>query len=91
VNYKLDYKQKLALQKKFVKKSTKKVKKIQFFFCKCAYNVRMDKRTAIELAGGVLALAKLLGVSRPAIYQWKNEVPKMRVFQLKTLRPEWFS
>jgi len=51
----------------------------------------MEKRTAIELAGGVLALAKLLGVSRPAIYQWKNEVPKMRVFQLKTLRPQWFS
>jgi hypothetical protein len=74
-----------------VKKSTKKVKKIQLLPCKCAYNVRMDKKTAIQLAGGVLALAKLLGISRPAIYQWKDQVPKMRVFQLKTLRPEWFS
>ena len=50
----------------------------------------MEKLTAIRLAGSVQALADLLGVSRPAIYQWKLEVPTMRVYQLKTLRPEWF-
>jgi len=51
----------------------------------------MEKSTAIRLAGSVQALADLLGVSRPAIYQWKLDVPKMRVFQLKTLRPDWFA
>jgi hypothetical protein len=51
----------------------------------------MDKTTAIRLAGSVQALADLLGVTRPAIYQWKLEVPEMRVYQLKTLRPEWFT
>ena len=50
----------------------------------------MEKLTAIRLAGSVQALADLLGVSRPAIYQWKLEVPTMRVYQLKALRPQWF-
>ena len=50
----------------------------------------MDKETAIRFAGSVKALAELLGISRPAIYQWGEDVPKMRVYQLKTLRPDWF-
>jgi DNA-binding transcriptional regulator YdaS (Cro superfamily) len=50
----------------------------------------MDKETAIRLAGSTKALAEILGISRPAIYQWGTSVPKMRVFQLQALRPEWF-
>jgi DNA-binding transcriptional regulator YdaS (Cro superfamily) len=50
----------------------------------------MTKHRAIELAGGVLQLATLLGITRPAIYQWKIDVPMMRVYQLKAIRPEWF-
>ena len=50
----------------------------------------MSKQQAIQLAGSVKTLAELLGISRPAIYQWSENVPKMRVYQLKTLRPEWF-
>jgi len=50
----------------------------------------MEKSTAIKLAGSVQALANLLNISRPAIYQWKLMVPKMRVFQLKAIKPEWF-
>jgi DNA-binding transcriptional regulator YdaS (Cro superfamily) len=50
----------------------------------------MSKEKAIQLAGSVKALAELLGISRPAIYQWGEDVPKMRVYQLKTLHPEWF-
>jgi len=50
----------------------------------------MDKHTAIKKAGGVQALAKLLDVSHQAIYAWQRELPKMRLFQLKVLRPEWF-
>jgi DNA-binding transcriptional regulator YdaS (Cro superfamily) len=50
----------------------------------------MEKTTAIKLAGSVQALANLLNISRPAIYQWKVMIPKMRVFQLQVKKPEWF-
>lgn len=50
----------------------------------------MDKKELIEKAGGVTALAKLLGIKPPAIYQWKK-VPQLRLLQLKELRPEWFA
>ena len=49
----------------------------------------MDKKELIEKAGGVTALAKLLNIKPPAIYQWKA-VPQLRLLQLKELRPEWF-
>lgn len=49
----------------------------------------MDKKELIEKAGGVTALAKLLNIKPPAIYQWKK-VPQLRLLQLKELRPEWF-
>lgn len=51
----------------------------------------MEKEKAIQLAGGVTALAALLGIKRAAVYQWGNNVPQARVWQLKTLKPEWFS
>jgi len=50
----------------------------------------MDKQTAIKLAGGVEALADILGITRFAIYLWKDEIPKARLWQLKVLKPEWF-
>jgi hypothetical protein len=50
----------------------------------------MTKETAIKLSGSVLNLANLLGITRPAIYQWKD-IPKMRLFQLQALKPEWFN
>jgi len=49
----------------------------------------MTPQELARKAGGVTALAKLLGITRPAIYQWKT-VPQARMWQLKTLRPEWF-
>ena len=49
----------------------------------------MDKKDLIQKAGGVTALAKLLGIKPPAIYQWKA-VPQLRLLQLKELHPEWF-
>ena len=36
----------------------------------------MEKTIAIKLAGSVQALANLLNISRPAIYQWKVMIPK---------------
>jgi DNA-binding transcriptional regulator YdaS (Cro superfamily) len=50
----------------------------------------MNTETAIQLAGSTKALAELLGITRPAIYQWKSQVPLLRLYQLKALKPEWF-
>jgi DNA-binding transcriptional regulator YdaS (Cro superfamily) len=50
----------------------------------------MTKDESIKLAGSVQALADLLGITRPAIYQWKK-IPKLRVYQLKELRKNWFA
>jgi len=52
--------------------------------------VMLDKHSAIALAGSVTALARLLGVSKSAVSQWV-EIPKGRVWQIKCLRPEWFT
>jgi biotin operon repressor len=50
----------------------------------------MDKQQAIKLAGSQSELARLLGIHRTAVHQWK-EIPKGRLYQLMVLRPEWFS
>ena len=50
----------------------------------------MDTKTAIEKAGGAGALALILGISRQAVYQWPEQVPQARLWQLKVLKPEWF-
>lgn len=53
------------------------------------YDVGMTKHDLIKLAGSQVELAKLLGISQPAISAWK-EVPKARIWQLKLLKPKWF-
>jgi len=51
----------------------------------------MDINKAIELAGSQSNLSRLLGVSRGAVFNWTLKgLPKMRIWQLKVLRPEWF-
>jgi biotin operon repressor len=49
----------------------------------------MDKQTAITLAGSQSELARILGITRAAVFLWKN-IPKLRIYQLKELKPEWF-
>ena len=51
----------------------------------------MDKSQAIEKAGTATALARLLGITRQAISQWGDQLPIQRYWQLKVLRPEWFT
>lgn len=51
----------------------------------------METRKAIELAGSACALARLLGVRGSAVSQWGERVPKQREWQLRLLRPSWFS
>ena len=53
------------------------------------YTCAMTKTELIKKAGSRPMLATLLGVSLPAISQW-TEVPEARLWQLKTLKPEWF-
>lgn len=50
----------------------------------------VSKEFAVYKAGGVDDLANLLGVRKQTIYQWGKDVPQARVWQLKSLRPEWF-
>lgn len=50
----------------------------------------MEKQKAIKLAGSQTKLAAILGVSQAAIAQWGQDVPVMRIYQLKTLKPDWF-
>jgi hypothetical protein len=50
----------------------------------------MKVTEAIKLAGGRRELAELLGISLQAVCQWRDELPKARLWQLQILRPEWF-
>jgi hypothetical protein len=60
------------------------------FFGLARYTFGMlTKEKAIELAGSQADLARLLGVTRSAVWQWK-EIPQGRIYQLMVLRPEWF-
>jgi predicted transcriptional regulator len=51
----------------------------------------MNIQTAIKRAGSVMALARMLGVTRQAVQQYRNTgLPTTRVDQLRKVRPEWF-
>ena len=49
----------------------------------------LTKDQAIIFAGSQSELARLLGVSRGAVWKWTN-IPQGRIYQLMLLRPEWF-
>jgi predicted transcriptional regulator len=51
----------------------------------------MTKSDLIKLAGSQTELAKVLGISKAAVCQWKDPVPELRLRQLKDLRPDWFT
>lgn len=44
---------------------------------------------AIQKAGSKSTLARLLGVTPPAVAQWRK-MPNKRLAQLQLLRPGWF-
>ena len=58
-------------------------------FCQLSYTPRMDKQTAITLAGSQSELSRILGITRAAVNHWKT-IPLLRLYQLKELRPDWF-
>lgn len=51
----------------------------------------MKKSDAIQKAGSVKALAELLCISQAAISMWGESIPQARIWQLRVLRPEWFT
>jgi hypothetical protein len=51
----------------------------------------MKTQQAIAHAGSARELATLLGITPSAISQWGEEVPESRCWQIKVLKPEWFT
>ena len=68
---------------------TSKKSRVFVVFCLLSYTLPMLKQQAIQLAGSQAKLAKLLGISRGAVWLWKT-IPQARIWQLKLIRPEWF-
>lgn len=51
----------------------------------------METKTAIDRAGSATALAEILDITLSAVSQWGENVPELRVYKLRELRPEWFA
>jgi len=51
----------------------------------------MDTETVVKLAGGIRKLAALLGITTQAVYLWGDKVPPLRMYELRDLKPEWFT
>ena len=49
----------------------------------------LTKAKAIKLAGSQVNLAKILKITKGAVWQW-NKIPELRLYQLKQIKPEWF-
>ena len=50
----------------------------------------MTKDEAIRRAGSASNLARMLGVTRQAVSKWGDDLPALRRYQLKEMRPHWF-
>ncbi len=62
---------------------------VQMLICLFCYTLEMDKEKAITLAGSQSELARILGITRAAVHNWKT-IPTGRLYQLMVLKPEWF-
>lgn len=52
----------------------------------------MEKRQAIEFAGGVGKLAAILGISPQAVSKWPDgRIPELQVYRLRERKPRWFA
>ena len=47
------------------------------------YDAHMKKTDAIKAAGGVRALARMLGLSHQAVSKWGAEVPPLRAYEIR--------
>ena len=51
----------------------------------------MQTSNAIQWIGSAAALADLLGITPSAVSQWGETIPESRVWQLRVMRPAWFT
>ncbi len=54
------------------------------------WKIKMETKLAIERAGSIATLARILAITPAAVYQWGETIPEPREWQLRVLRPEWF-
>ena len=52
---------------------------------------KMTKEKAIKLAGNQVELAKILGITKGAVSHWGEKIPRQREWQLRLIKPEWFT
>jgi hypothetical protein len=45
----------------------------------------MKKSEAVSIFGGVRKLADALGITREAIYQWPEQVPRLRQYEIRDI------
>jgi len=45
----------------------------------------MNYEIVVEHFGGVVPLARALGINRQAIYQWDGQIPLLRQYQIEKL------
>jgi hypothetical protein len=80
---------KLNTQQGFFISTFPSVAFLQMYRCLFCYTDFMDKQKAITLAGSQSELARILGITRAAVHNWKT-IPTGRLYQLMVLRPDWF-
>ena len=80
---------KLNTQQVFFIRTFPNVAFLQILKCLFCYTDCMDKQKAITLAGSQSELARILGITRAAVHNWKT-IPTGRLYQLMVLRPDWF-
>jgi len=80
---------KLNTQQVFFIRTFPYVAFLQMYKCLFCYTLKMDKQKAITLAGSQSELARILGITRAAVHNWKT-IPTGRLYQLMVLRPDWF-
>jgi DNA-binding transcriptional regulator YdaS (Cro superfamily) len=51
----------------------------------------MKTEFAVKKAGSKIKLAALLGVTRQAVTQWRDELPPLQVYRLREVKPKWFA
>lgn len=52
--------------------------------------LRVKTADLIKSAGDVKNIASVLDITTQAVYAWGNVVPLLRVYQLQSIRPDWF-
>lgn len=52
--------------------------------------LRVKTADLLTRSDGPRPIAEALGISTQAVYAWGEDVPLLRVYQLMSLRPDWF-